>query len=111
MELKHLLSVPHWKSRLLLWGAAACVGVAAVAFAKLADIAQLLLRHLVTASEWWPWLTAPLGFAAIAWLTRRYFAGAEGSGIPQTIFALRADSGARVQQFLRPKVEIGRAHV
>jgi H+/Cl- antiporter ClcA len=108
MELKHLLSLPHWKSRLLLWGAAACVGVAAVAFAKLADIAQLLLRRLVISSEWWPWLTAPLGFAAIAWLTRRYFAGAEGSGIPQTIFALRADSGAKGQQFLRPKVVIGR---
>jgi H+/Cl- antiporter ClcA len=108
MELKHLLSVPHWKSRMLLWGSAALVGVAAVAFAKLADIAQLLLRRLVGASEWWPWLTAPCGFAAIAWLTRRYFAGAEGSGIPQTIFALRADSGARGQQFLRPKVVIGR---
>jgi NADPH:quinone reductase-like Zn-dependent oxidoreductase len=39
MEFKHLLSVPHWKSRMLLWGAAAMVGVAAVAFAKLADIA------------------------------------------------------------------------
>jgi H+/Cl- antiporter ClcA len=108
MELKHLWSVPHWKSRVLLWGAAALVGVAAVAFAKLADVAQLLLRRLVNESEWWPWLTAPLGFAAIAWLTRRYFAGAEGSGIPQTIFALRADSGAKGQQFLRPKVVIGR---
>ena len=108
MELKHLLSVPHWKSRMLLWGAAALVGVAAVAFAKLADIAQLLLRRLVNESDWWPWLTAPLGFAAIAWVTRRYFAGAEGSGIPQTIFALRADAGAKGQQFLRPKVVIGR---
>jgi H+/Cl- antiporter ClcA len=108
MELKHLLSVPHWKSRMLLWGSAALVGVAAVAFAKFADLAQLLLRRLVHASQWWPWLTAPLGFAAIAWLTRRYFAGAEGSGIPQTIFALRADSGAKGQQFLRAKVVIGR---
>jgi H+/Cl- antiporter ClcA len=94
MELNQLLSVPHWKSRVLLWGSAASVGVAAVAFAKLADIAQLRRRRLVNASEWWPWLTAPRGFAAIAWLTRRHFAGAEGSGIPQTIFALRADSGA-----------------
>jgi NADPH:quinone reductase-like Zn-dependent oxidoreductase len=35
MRFKHLLSVPHWKSRLLLWGAAAAVGAAAVAFAEL----------------------------------------------------------------------------
>jgi H+/Cl- antiporter ClcA len=108
MELEQLLSVRHWKSRMLLWGAAAAVGVAAVAFAKLADIAQIMLRRMVSASPWWPWLTAPLGFAAIAWLTARYFKGAEGSGIPQTIFALRMDSGATGQQFLRPKVVIGR---
>jgi H+/Cl- antiporter ClcA len=108
MEFKHLLSVPHWKSRMLLWGAAAMVGVAAVAFAKLADIAQFALRRLVAASAWWPWLLAPLGFAGIAWLTRRYFQGAEGSGIPQTIFALRPNSGEQGRLFLRPQVVIGR---
>ena len=51
---------------------------------------------------------APLGFCAIAWLTRRYFKGAEGSGIPQTIFAIRADSGELGERFLRPAVVIGR---
>ena len=93
---------------MLLWGAAALVGVAAVAFARLADLAQSLLHRLVSASQWWPWLTAPLGFATIVWLTRRYFQGAEGSGIPQTIFALRAEAGPTGQQLLRAKVVIGR---
>jgi H+/Cl- antiporter ClcA len=93
---------------MLLWGSAALVGVSAVAFARLADFAQWALRTLLTASTWWPWLLAPLGFAGIAWLTGRYFAGAEGSGIPQTIYALRADAGDRGRLFLRPKVVIGR---
>ncbi len=44
----------------------------------------------------------------IAWLTRRYFRGAEGSGIPQTIFAIRPESGELGQMFLRPRVVIGR---
>ena len=108
MELKHLFSVPHWKSRVLLWGSAALVGVAAVAFAKLADLAQGALRILLSTSSWWPWALAPLGFAGIAWLTRRYFPGAEGSGIPQTIYALRPNSGELGQRFLRPQVVIGR---
>jgi H+/Cl- antiporter ClcA len=108
MEYKKLLSVTQWKSRILLWGSAALVGVAAVAFAKLADLAQSALRAVVTASSWWPWLLAPLGFAGIAWLTARYFPGAEGSGIPQTIYALRADSGERGRLFLQAKVVIGR---
>jgi H+/Cl- antiporter ClcA len=108
VELKHLLSVPHWKSRMLLWGSAALVGLAAVAFARLADFAQWALRDLMTVSRWWPWLLAPLGFAGIAWLTGRYFPGAEGSGIPQTIYALRPDSGELGRLFLRPKVVVGR---
>ena len=34
-----------------------------------------------------PLLVTPLGFAALSWLTRKYFPNAEGSGIPQAIAA------------------------
>jgi H+/Cl- antiporter ClcA len=108
MRVKHLWSVPHWKSRLLLWGAAAAVGLAAVVFAGLADVAQTALRRLVGVAPWCPWLLAPIGFFAIAWLTQRYFRGAEGSGIPQTIFALRPNAGERGEAFLKPQVVVGR---
>jgi H+/Cl- antiporter ClcA len=103
-----LLSVHHWKARLVLWTAGAAVGGAAVAFAWLADIAQVGFRHLLGTSTWWPWVLSPLGFCGIAWLTRRYFRGAEGSGIPQTIFALQADSAEKGLQLLRPHVVVGR---
>src|SRR5271154_3619675 len=108
MKIKNLLSIPHWKSRLLLWGAAAAVGAAAVTFAGIADLAQLALRRLLQHWSWCPWLLAPIGFSGIAWLTRRYFQGAEGSGIPQTIYSLRHDAGDKGRLFLRPKVVIGR---
>ncbi len=91
-----------------MWGAAAAVGGAAVAFAKLADWAQLALRRVLGVVPEAPWLLAPAGFLAVVWLTRRYFQGAEGSGIPQTIFALRADSGETGRSFLRPRVVVGR---
>jgi H+/Cl- antiporter ClcA len=103
-----VLSLHHWKSRLVLWGAAVAVGVVAVAFARLADLAQLGLRRLLVFSPWWPWLLAPLGFAGIAWLTRRYFRGAEGSGIPQTIFALQPDAGEAGLRLLKPHIVAGR---
>jgi H+/Cl- antiporter ClcA len=108
MQYKHLLSVRHWQARLLMWGAAAVVGLAAVAFARIADFAQAGLRHLVAISWAIPWMLAPVGFFCIAWLTRRFFPGAEGSGIPQTIFAQRPDAGARGLLFLRPRVVAGR---
>ncbi len=59
-------------------------------------------------SLWWPWLTAPVGFFAIAWATRRFFRGAEGSGIPQTIYALRADAGETGARLLKVHVVLGR---
>jgi H+/Cl- antiporter ClcA len=108
MRLEHLWSIRHWKSRLLLWGAAAAVGLAAVVFAGLADVAQTALRRLIGIASWCPWLLAPIGFFAIAWITRRYFQGAEGSGIPQTIFALRPHAGEQGERFLKPSVVIGR---
>lgn len=91
-----------------MWGAAAAVGATAVGFAKLADVAQWCLKRLLGVAPWTPWVLAPGGFCAIAWLTRRYFRGAEGSGIPQTIFAIRAESGELGQMFLRPIVVVGR---
>lgn len=105
---RSFLSVHHWKARVLLWTAAAGVGIAAVAFASLADLALAGLRRLLAVSPWLPWLTAPVGFFSIAWLTRRFFPGAEGSGIPQTIFALRADAGAAGLRLLKPHVVLGR---
>jgi H+/Cl- antiporter ClcA len=108
MHFKNLFSAPHWQSRLLMWTAAAAVGVAAVAFAKIADLAQFGLRRLLGVSVAIPWLLAPMGFFAIAWLTRRYFRGAEGSGIPQTIYAQRPDSGDKGLLFLQPRVVVGR---
>jgi H+/Cl- antiporter ClcA len=103
-----LLSFQRWKSRMILWTAGAAIGAAAVGFATMADFAQGLQRRVLAHSSWWTWALAPFGFAACAWITRRYFRGAEGSGIPQTIFALRGDAGEVGQEFLRPKVAIGR---
>lgn len=106
--LRTLLSVHHWKARIVLWSAGAAVGTAAVGFAWLADAAQAIFRRLHGSFSIWPWIVAPAGFAAISWLTKQYFPGAEGSGIPQTIFSLRPDSGDQGPLLLRPRVVIGR---
>ena len=103
-----LLSAQHWRARIVLWTAGAAVGAAAVGFAWLADEAQGLLRRVLAVSPWWPWLLSPLGFALIAWLTRRFFRGAEGSGIPQTISAQLPDTQHLNASLFRPRLAIGR---
>src|ERR1700749_3982135 len=85
---RSLLSTRLWRARLVLWSGGLAVGGMAVAFAKCADLALAALHNLIHFAYWLPYFLAPFGFAGISFVTKRYFEGAEGSGIPQTIFAL-----------------------
>jgi H+/Cl- antiporter ClcA len=103
-----LLSAAQWRARLIVWIGAAAVGGMAVAFAKCADLALSILHRMTHAVYWLPYVLAPLGFATLSFITRRYFAGAEGSGIPQTIFALTPEAGVVGERLLRLRVGVGR---
>ncbi len=105
---RSLLSVSLWRARLVVWAGGAAVGGMAVAFAKCADLALSGLHRMTHAVHWLPYVLAPVGFATISFLTHRYFAGAEGSGIPQTIFALDPDAGAVGERLLRVRLAFGR---
>ena len=78
-----------WQERAVIWLAALVAGLVVVVFARLTDHAMALFSG-VSEGRWWvPLLLCPAGGALIVWLTRRYFAGSEGSGIPQVMAALR----------------------
>ena len=62
-------------------------GAAAVALAVLADRAQAAFHDLLLRSRYISLVITPLGFAVIAYLTRRVFPNSQGSGIPQAIAA------------------------
>jgi H+/Cl- antiporter ClcA len=66
--------------------------------------------QLAAAAEyaWLPFLCLPLGGALLAWLTRRFFPGTEGSGIPQSIAALRMGGDPRVSRLLSLRIIIGK---
>lgn len=80
-----------WLGRLTIWVGATCVGLLAVLFAELAEAAVQAFRDISGYLWWWPLVVCPAGGAAIVWATRRYFPGAEGSGIPQTIAEIHHD--------------------
>jgi H+/Cl- antiporter ClcA len=71
------------------------VGLLAVAMAFLADRAQALFAAVDARWAYTPLLATPAGFALAAWLTRRFFNGAQGSGIPQVIAARQLESTER----------------
>jgi H+/Cl- antiporter ClcA len=62
-----------------------------VLFAELAEMAVQAFRDISAEHWWWPLLACPAGGAAVVWATRRWFPGAEGSGIPQAIAEIGVD--------------------
>ncbi len=85
-----LLSSQAWRIRLAFWGGAILVGLVCVLFAKLAELANHAFLQLAAFNPYLPLLLTPCGILGIVWLTFRYFPGAQGSGIPQTLAALQS---------------------
>ncbi|MCP5229499.1 chloride channel protein [Accumulibacter sp.] len=112
--LRGRLSTFRWRTRLALWGAAACAGLAVVAFTKLTDLAlstffELANTHPWLPFPWVPFVAAPMAGMAAVWLGRRFFAGSQGSGIPQVIAASRlAARGEDVSHLVSLRIAIGK---
>ncbi len=86
----------RWQRRAVFLVGGITVGAAAVALALAADRVQAEFQLLLAK---WPYASlavTPLGFALSVFLTHRYFANSQGSGIPQAIAARTlADHEAR----------------
>jgi H+/Cl- antiporter ClcA len=77
-----------WLARTVVIAIAAGAGLTVVGFTWLTELALRQLFALQALWWWIPLLWTPLCTTAIVWLTRRYVAGAAGSGIPQVMAAL-----------------------
>ncbi len=103
-----LLSPRLWGRNLMTWLAAIAVALVALGFAQAADAAQRVFAYLLDGQPYRILLLAPAGLALSAWLTRRVFPGAQGSGIPQTIAALKLDDPRAVDRVLSPRIAVGK---
>ena len=81
-----------WKRRVVLWGGAIAVALAAIAFARASDLAFSLFKRVIAFSPWWALLLTPGMFALLAWITTRGLESTRGSGIPQVIAALPTEA-------------------
>jgi H+/Cl- antiporter ClcA len=103
-----LVSPRLWARRMVFWVGAGLVAAVAVGFARAADAAGVLFARMLAISPFLPLIVAPPGFAVALWLTRRVFPGAQGSGIPQVIAALRLEDRAAIQQVLSLRIAAGK---
>ncbi|MBU6502827.1 MAG: chloride channel protein [Burkholderiales bacterium] len=79
-----------WLNYGFFWFGAVLVGLLAVLFARWANQAQDEFVHVIAGRAWLALLITPTLTALCVWLTRRFFVGSEGSGIPQVIAAMHA---------------------
>ena len=100
--------LPRLRRRAFYLVGGIAVGGLAVAMALLADQAQALFAAITARSSHAPFLVTPLGFALSAWLARRYFPNAGGSGIPQVIAAHQMSDPARRQPLVSLRVAAGK---
>ena len=101
-------SLRRWKRRLLFWGGAISVGTVAILFAISSTYALAGLHKLLDISPYLALLITPLGLALIVALTNNYFPGAQGSGIPQTIAALKVSDANTRNALLSLRIAIGK---
>lgn len=98
-----------WKGRLVVWAAAATAGFVVVTFAWATEYAIALFYGLQQAWWWLPLLLTPFAGVLIVWLTRCWFPGAQGSGIPQTIAALQqGEDGREVSALVSLKLALAK---
>jgi len=110
--LRSQFSSLRWRTRLILWAGAILAGLLVVAFAKLADLGLAAFYWLAAQGLWVPFLLTPAVGMAAVWLTRRYFPGAQGSGIPQVIAATRlAIQGQAVDRLVSLRIAVGKVLV
>ncbi|HEY3595933.1 MAG TPA: chloride channel protein, partial [Paraburkholderia sp.] len=91
-----------WQQFGIFWLGAIAVGLTAVLYARLIDWGYDTFLGLQRQHPWAPLLLTPAVAAVAAWLTGRFFRGAEGSGIPQVIATLHTkpgETGARLLTF------------
>ncbi len=101
-------STTHWKRRLIFWGGALLLGIVAVLFAVASAYANEVFHDLLDVSPYLPLIVTPAGLALVVAITRKYFPGSQGSGIPQTIAALKISDPEKRESVLSLKIAVGK---
>jgi H+/Cl- antiporter ClcA len=77
-----------WATRAIVMAAAGVAGLTVAGFTWLGEQALAWFMDAFHSRPWAALLWTPTSAAAIVWITRRHFAAAAGSGIPQVMAAL-----------------------
>ncbi|MDB5756802.1 MAG: chloride channel protein [Burkholderia sp.] len=84
------------------------VGLVAVGLAYGSEEVTRFNRWLWSGRPWLPLLLMPAAFAGLAWISRHWFPGAQGSGIPQAIAAMEGEERVVPRSLLSLRIVVGK---
>lgn len=100
-----------WAGRLLFWVSGIAVGLAAVGFAILTEDVSRLFIDFARQYPLAPFALTPLAGMALLWVTRTWFRGAEGSGIPQVIAEMKRPANGPWRPLVSLRIAFGKVAV
>jgi H+/Cl- antiporter ClcA len=98
----------RWQRRAIFVIGGLAVGAAAVALALLADLVQRLFQDALATWRYAAFAVTPLGFGASVYLTNRFFANSQGSGIPQVIAARHLEDPKARERLVSARIAVGK---
>ncbi len=98
----------RWQRRLIFFVGGGLIGVAGAVMAVGATRTEIVFSAAIARFPLIPLILTPLGFALIAWITRRFVPNSEGSGIPQAIAARALPDQARRATLVSLRIGLGK---
>ncbi len=83
-------------------------GLGALYFEVTENLSESVAETVWAASPWWLFVIMPVGLGLILFLRDRYFVGSDGTGIPQTIAALKLGPGEERDRLLSMRIAFGK---
>ncbi len=87
---------------------AICAGLGALYFEWVEGLSEQVTGKVWETSRFWMFLIMPLGLGVILFLRDRFFVGSDGTGIPQTMAALKLGPGEERDRLLSMRIAVGK---
>ena len=100
--------IERWHQRLLFWLSAVIVGAVSLGFGWTTQHASGLFHRVIAPFPLVAFVICPAGLAGIVYVTRTVFPGAQGSGIPQAMAAIRMERLEYANLMLSWRIAIGK---
>ena len=84
------------------------IGIAGVSMANISTVCYEINRWISSYLGWGAVIYMPVGYALLIFVSRRFFPGTQGSGIPQAIAVLEDHDGTKKSNLLSVRIVIGR---